>query len=132
MEQEDIDTWYEEQKEKLTEQYHKKITEMEKKTLNLSKFLQIRINSFIYKLLPFSMSRIYLALLGKIYYLIKNDEKKLIQNSIIHVFGQEKDQHSLKKIINDTFYGIFDHYHEKLFITRYNHIKLLNYFKKAH
>ena len=98
-------------------------------SLNLSKFCQARMNVFLFRFLPFWVSRWYLALLGKIYYLFKRKEKELIQGTIRHIFGGELEPCSLKILIRDTFRGIIDHYHEKLFVAYSNFPRLLKFLK---
>ncbi len=98
-------------------------------SLNLSKFLQARINVFLFRFLPFSVSRGYLALLGGIYYLVKRKEKKLIKNTVIHIFKNEMDSRSLNRLIWNIFRGIFEHYHEKLYVGFSNFPRLLKSFK---
>lgn len=98
-------------------------------SLNLSKFCQARMNVFLFRFLPFRVSKWYLAFVGKIYYLFKRREKKLIQRTIRHVFGGDLDPPSLKTLIKKTFRGIIDHYHEKLFVAYSNFPRLLKFLK---
>ena len=98
-------------------------------SLNLSKFCQASMNVWLFRFLPFSVSKWYLAFWGKIYYLFKRREKKLIQRTIRYIFGGELDQPSLKTLIKKTFRGIIDHYHEKLFVAYSNFPRLLNFLK---
>lgn len=93
-------------------------------SLNLSKFCQARGNVFLFRFLPFWLSRWYLALLGKIYFFLKRREKELIQLSIRHIFGGDLEPDSLKTLIKEVFRGIIDHYHEKLFVA-YSHFPRL-------
>ena len=46
---------------------------------SLSRFLQLKLNVFLFRFLPFSISRWYIATLGKLYYLLNWQEKKLIR-----------------------------------------------------
>jgi len=100
-----------------------------KVSLSLSKFLQMKINSFLFRLLPFSVSRSYLAVLGRLYYLLNWSEKILIRNTINHVFRRKLPAPILKQKIKAAFQGIFDHYHEKLFVAYSNFPRLLNFLK---
>jgi KDO2-lipid IV(A) lauroyltransferase len=95
------------------------------RNLTLSKFLQMRINSFLFRFLPFTISRWYIAFLGRLYYLIHWKERKLIQQTITYVFKRKIDSKNLQHQIKETFKGIFDHYHEKLFVAYSNFPKLL-------
>ncbi len=97
--------------------------------LSLSKFLQMRLNIFLFRFLPFSVSRWYLTALGKLYYLLNWREAALIRNTLSFVFRRRSNSQGLKEQINATFQGIFDHYHEKLFVA-YSHFKRLLKFLK--
>ena len=99
-------------------------------SLNLSKFCQAKINIWLFRLLPFWISRWYLFQLGKVYYFFKKKEKALIQATIRHVVGGELESPSLKILIKTTFRGIIDHYHEKLFVAYSNFPRLLKFLKK--
>jgi len=98
-------------------------------SLNLSKFCQARINVFLFRFLPFCLSRWYLSWLGKVYYLFKRREKELIQYTIRYVLGGDLEPRSLRTLIKDTFRGIIDHYHEKLFVAYSNFPRLLKFLK---
>jgi KDO2-lipid IV(A) lauroyltransferase len=76
----------------------------------------MRLNVFLFRFLPFRVSRHYIAVLGRLYYLINRQEKKLIEQTISYVFRQKFNAKILNEKIKATFRGIFDHYHEKLFI----------------
>ena len=99
-------------------------------SLNLSKFCQAKFNVFLFKFLPFWVSRWYLFQIGKIYYLFKRREKALIQATIRYILGEGLETHSLKTLIKAAFRGIIDHYHEKLFVAYSNFPRLLKFLKK--
>jgi KDO2-lipid IV(A) lauroyltransferase len=98
-------------------------------SLGLSKFLQMRLNSFLFRFLPFSVSRFYIKVLGRIYYLLNWTEKNLIRKTIKHVLGAQVPAASLHKKVKATFKGIFDHYHEKLFVGYSNFSRLQEFLK---
>ncbi len=98
-------------------------------SLNLSKFCQAKLNVFLFRFLPFRISRWYLSQIGKIYYLFKAREKALIQATIRHVCGGDLEPRSLKTLIKDAFQGIIDHYHEKLFVAYSNFPRLLKFLR---
>ena len=98
-------------------------------SLSLSKFLQMKLNSFLFRFLPFSFSRGYVTVLGRLYYLLCWTEKKLIRNTIKHVFGRKIPAPILKQKVKAAFKGIFDHYHEKLFVGYSNFPKLLKFLR---
>lgn len=98
--------------------------------LSLSKFLQMPLNSFIFRFMPFSISRFYIILLGSIYYLFNWKEKALIRETIRYVFKEKLPSLILRQKIKKAFMGIFDHYHEKMFVGYSNFPKLLSFLKK--
>jgi KDO2-lipid IV(A) lauroyltransferase len=98
-------------------------------SLNLSKFCQANLNVWLFRYLPFWVSRWYLTQIGKIYYSFKRQEKALIKATIRHIFGGDLEPHSLKNLIKDTFQGLIDHYHEKLFVAYSNFPRLLKFLK---
>jgi KDO2-lipid IV(A) lauroyltransferase len=98
-------------------------------SVNLSKFLQMRLNNFLFRFLPFALSRYYLATLGELYYLLHWREKRLIRQAIGYTFKNRLEPGVLEEKMRDTFTGIFDHYHEKLFLA-YSHFKRLLKFLK--
>jgi KDO2-lipid IV(A) lauroyltransferase len=100
-----------------------------KLSLSLSKFLQMRLNNFLFRFLPFSVSRYYIRVLGRLYYLLKGSERTLIRRTIAHVFKRKFPAPILKRKIKGAFRGIFDHYHEKLFVGYSNFPKLLRFLK---
>ncbi len=98
-------------------------------SLNLSKFCQARLNVFLFRFLPFFISRWYLSQVGNLYYFLKAKEKALIQATISHVFGGELEPRSLTTLMKQAFKGIFDHYHEKLFVAYSNFPRLLKFLR---
>jgi KDO2-lipid IV(A) lauroyltransferase len=103
--------------------------QLPKFSVNLSKFLQMKLNNFLFRFLPFSVSRCYIMVLGRLYYLLKWNEKTLIQKTIRHVFKRKFPAPLLNQKIKAAFKGIFDHYHEKLFVGYYNFPKLLKFLR---
>ena len=89
-------------------------------SLNLSKFCQAKLNVFLFRFLPFWLSRWYLSQIGKVYYFLKRREKALIQATIRHIFGADLEPGSIRTLIKAAFQGITDHYHEKLFVAYSN------------
>lgn len=98
--------------------------------ISLSKFLQMKFNSWVFRFLPFSVSRRYLMFLGKLYYLLNWSEKVLIRNTFRYVFRRKFVGAELNRKIKGAFRGIFDHYHEKLFVG-YSHFPRLCEFLKT-
>ena len=100
-----------------------------KLSLNLSKFCQAKFNVFLFRFLPFWLSRIYLTQVGRIYYFFKQREKALINATIRHIFGADLEPGSLQRLIKASFQGITDHYHEKLFVAYSNFPRLLKFLR---
>lgn len=99
-------------------------------TLNLSKFLQARFNVFLFRFMPQYVSRLYLLLLGKIYYKFKKKQKIRIENTLDLIYKNRKSAKELKKLKKRTFRGIIAHYHEKLLVA-YTHLPgILSFLKK--
>jgi len=89
---------------------------LRKSGMSLSKFLQLRGSRLVFRLLPFSLARAFVEILGRLYFLVNREEKALILETIKRVFPEETAGNKLQKKIRDIFRGIFDHYHEKLFV----------------
>jgi|GEM_PF-5930255 len=56
-----------------------------KKSFNLSTFFQLKVNAWLVRWLPLSLSRCYLTWLGRLYYAFHPQEKDLIRRTICHV-----------------------------------------------
>lgn len=56
-----------------------------KKSFNLSRFFQLKVNAWLVRWLPLSLSRRYIAWLGRLYYAVHPQEKDLIRRTISHV-----------------------------------------------
>lgn len=94
---------------------------------NLSKFCQMHVSRFLAKRAPFRCSQMYLAGLGKLYYLTHPAERELIRQSIRQVFGERLEPVALQKLYRRTFAGILTHYQEKLFLAYAPETKVKNY-----
>ncbi|MBW1992422.1 MAG: lysophospholipid acyltransferase family protein [Deltaproteobacteria bacterium] len=94
---------------------------------SLSKFCQARVNILLFRCLPFRLSRWYLGLIGRLYFLLKWREKALICRTVALVLGRELPDRQVKAAVKETFRGIIDHYHEKLFVAYSNFKRLLRF-----
>jgi lauroyl/myristoyl acyltransferase len=101
-----------------------------RRNLNLSKFFQMRLNSWLIRFLPFFMSRFYLIALGRLYYFFNRKEKYLIEKTITFVLGSSLSASELRRAVRKTFQGIFDHYHEKLYLAYAPFHKIKKFFAK--
>ncbi len=59
-----------------------------KRSFNLSMFFQMRLNAWLVYWLPLSLSRRYIAFIGRLYYAVHRQEKELIRRTISHVCKQ--------------------------------------------
>ena len=94
------------------------------KSANLSQFFQMRLNVFLFKLLPPSLSYFYLCSIGRLYYLVNRKEKAEIYRNVTEVFNHRCGSRERKRIAKGVFKGIFTHYFEKLFLAYYDLEKL--------
>jgi len=95
----------------------------------LSKFLQMKFNNFLFRFLPFFLTRWYIACMGRFYYLLNWRDKALIAKTIRHVLRGRMSTEEAQQKTKGAFGGIFDHYHEKLFVGYSNFPKLLDFFR---
>ena len=82
--------------------------------VSLSKMFQSRWNVAIFRWTPAAVSYYYMQALGKIYYLIKRKEKRLIERNIRDMLDG-RDERYIRSTIRQTYKGIFAHYFEKMF-----------------
>ena len=82
--------------------------------LSLSTLFQARWNTMIFRSMPAQISYLYMQVIGKIYYLAKDKEKRLIERNIRDML-EGKDERYIRNTIRQTFKGIFAHYFEKMF-----------------
>ncbi len=83
--------------------------------INLSKFLQLRFNVFLYKRLSWEGVFLYIIILGKLYFFFNRKEKYKIEEAVETVFKDLRSRYEMKKIKKNVFQGIISHYYEKLF-----------------
>ena len=79
---------------------------------NLSKIVQMQWNRFIFRYLPPNISIMLIYLFGLIYFLINNNESKMIIKTVNYVLQNNSIKY--EDIIIKVFKGILDHYSEKL------------------
>jgi KDO2-lipid IV(A) lauroyltransferase len=83
--------------------------------MRLSSFLQMKPNLFLYQKLGWKIGFFYIMALGKLFFLLKGEEKLKIESSVESVLGLEKSEAETKALKKAVFRGIFCHYYEKLF-----------------
>jgi KDO2-lipid IV(A) lauroyltransferase len=99
----------------------------QKPQLNLSKFCQMYLSRFLAQRAPFRCSQLYLAWLGRLYYLTHPEEREFIRHTIRRVFGEQLEQSALQELFRRTFAGILTHYQEKLFLAYAPETKVKTY-----
>jgi KDO2-lipid IV(A) lauroyltransferase len=86
-------------------------------SISLSKLLQLRLNVFLYLIFGWSIARMYIFMLGKLYFFFNRAEKKRIKNAISKVIVKANPEIDIKTVTKNVFRGILAHYYEKLFIA---------------
>ncbi|MGD9123879.1 MAG: lysophospholipid acyltransferase family protein, partial [Desulfarculaceae bacterium] len=93
---------------------------------DLSTFFQLRLNTWIFRNLPLWLSRLYLGIIGAGYFLLAGKERRRIKKALSNFQEGQSKKVNWRQIRA----GIFDHYHEKLFLgfKPFGHIRrrLLN------
>ena len=80
---------------------------------DLSSFLQLSWNTWIFGALPAWLSRVYLGLLGMLYFNLAGKETGAIKRALGHCLPGKDPNKSWSHIRS----GIIDHYHEKLYLA---------------
>jgi len=83
--------------------------------VNLSAFLQWRINVYLFRKLDWTSVYLYIGLLVKLYFFVKRSEKWKIINALATVFSDRKNDLEMRSLAEKTFGGILAHYYEKIF-----------------
>ena len=94
---------------------------------DLSRFLQKRPNIFLAKMLPFSLYRQYLSMIGFYYYGINGDERRNVTRSLKYVLGEKIGGIRFQSILFRTYFGIFEHYFEKMINAHKSLPEMMNY-----
>ena len=99
--------------------------------MNLSAFLQWKINILLCQKLGWNFAFFYIMFLGNIYFLFKRKEKKKIEEAVKMVFEKQKGQFEKRSITRKVFRGILYHYYEKIFNVYTSIDKLKSFFKQS-
>jgi KDO2-lipid IV(A) lauroyltransferase len=83
--------------------------------MKLSSFLQTKPNLFIYQKIGWKIALYYIMILGRLYFLVRQEEKQKIVASLESVFSTRKKKSEIETITKEVFRGIYAHYYEKLF-----------------
>ena len=98
--------------------------------VNLSSFLQWKINIFLYRQLGWRIAYHYISLLGALYFFIKRGETRTIKKAVESVFGHQKSDAEIKSLVRRVFRGILSHYQEKLFVAYEEPEKATNFLNR--
>ncbi len=95
----------------------------------LSRFLQLQVNAWLFRFFPFILTRWYIICLGRLYYFFHRRESRLIGRTFCRIFHRKMAKEALNRSTKEVFKGIYDHYHEKLFVAYSNFPRLLRFLK---
>lgn len=87
------------------------------RAVDLSSFLQGGFNTSLIRWVPRLGSRVYLHLMGRLYYFLRRKEKAEIQENLFTVLRRVEFGKPADLVASRTFRGILAHYHEKLFVA---------------
>jgi lauroyl/myristoyl acyltransferase len=82
--------------------------------IKISVFFQSRLNVFLFRHLSPRLAQHYLHTLGALYYLVNRKEKRVIERNVRDVLKGQKEAY-IRRVVRETFKGIFTHYFEKMF-----------------
>lgn len=85
--------------------------------VGLSRFLQLRFNTILMRWSPRIFVRVYLGLLGRIYFFFSREQEKQIKRNLSAVIRHFPKKQPVDLIIRRTFRGVYAHYYEKLLIA---------------
>ena len=84
---------------------------------DISSFLQLPYNTWIFGTLPPWLSKRYLRTLGALYFQIASKDRAAIQRSLEGTLGKASSPRQARRRWARTRGGILDHYHEKLYLA---------------
>jgi Kdo2-lipid IVA lauroyltransferase/acyltransferase len=82
--------------------------------LKISVFFQSKVNIFLFRHMSPRVAKSYLHGIGFLYYLVNRREKREIECSVRDVLKGQDERH-VRRVLKETFKGIFTHYFEKMF-----------------
>jgi len=99
--------------------------------INISRFLQWRINVFFYKRLSWKIAFFYICILGNLFFSLNRKEKCKIESAIHTVFDDRKNNSEINAVSKNVFRGILSHYYEKVF-NAFSSVEILKAFLNTH
>ncbi len=82
--------------------------------VKISLFFQSPVNVFLFRHLSPRIAQRYLHAIGFLYYMINRREKRIIERNVRTVLAGQRERY-IRKVVRETFKGIFTHYFEKMF-----------------
>ncbi|MGA2764871.1 MAG: hypothetical protein ABSG17_16100 [Spirochaetia bacterium] len=82
--------------------------------LKISLFFQSPLNVFLFRHMSPRIAQRYLHGIGFLYYMLNRKEKRIIERNVREVLAGQ-DERYIRKVVRETFKGIFTHYFEKMF-----------------
>ena len=82
--------------------------------LKISLFFQSPFNVFLFRHMSPRIAQRYLHGIGFLYYMINRREKGIIERNVREVLAGQEERY-VRKVVRETFKGIFTHYFEKMF-----------------
>ena len=82
--------------------------------LKISVFFQSPVNVFLFRHMSPRLAQRYLHGIGFLYYLVNPHEKRVIEGNVREVLAGQEEKY-VRRVIKETFKGIFTHYFEKMF-----------------
>jgi Kdo2-lipid IVA lauroyltransferase/acyltransferase len=98
--------------------------------LKISEFFQSPLNVFVFRQMSPRVAQTYLHSMGFLYYLVNRHEKRVIEKNVRDVLAGQ-DEKYIRKVVRETFKGIFTHYFEKMF-SAYIDYKTVRRYVDAH
>ena len=80
----------------------------------ISAFFQSPLNVFLFRRMSPRVAQRYLHAVGFLYYLVNRREKRVIERNVREVLNGQPERH-VRRVVRETFKGIFTHYFEKMF-----------------
>ncbi len=104
--------------------------ENKKSNGGLSSFFQLKFNTAIFRGLPAWVSRLYLGIIGWIYFFSHDEQVQAITTTLRHFRRCRPGLPKLRRFWPKVRSGIIDHYHEKLFLGFHPRLKVENFIRE--
>ena len=98
--------------------------------IKISHFFQSTFNVMLFRHMSPRIAQRYLHGIGALYYLVNRKEKRVIERNVREVLAGQ-DEGYVRKVVRETFKGIFTHYFEKMF-NAYLDCDTVNSYVKSH